>query len=215
MSDDNDLERREHKMLLQALEQTRDRDQERGHATFWHADNATRAAMEVDAVRNWASEMNRQGQRIDIRSIRKNSEAYPDCLADMSGETIGVEVTELVDSEAIREYRELRKTAGPGSDRLGFPGPPVPIWDLDSFHSKLDEIALKKDARVRDSTLAKQFLLIHTDEPWLDEETVSGYLEAFKLKRPRHFDRIYLMLSSVPKGSGNRRYPVFEVPLQD
>ena len=215
MPDDSDLARREQKAFLDALSRTCDRDQKRGHATFWHADNATQAWMEVGAVRNWSAEMNRRGFQIGIGSIRKNSDPYPDCLAEMSGRTIGVELTELVDSEAIREYRRLRKAAGLKWDPLGFPGPPIPIWDLDSFQSRLDEILLKKDARVRDSSLVKQFLLIHTDEPWLDEETVSGYLEVLKLKRPKHFDHVYLMLSSVPKVSGNRRYPVFDVPLRD
>ena len=215
MIDDNDVDPAEQKMLLEALRGIRDRDQKRGHATYWHADNATQPWMEVDAVRNWSTEMNRRGFQIDIDSIRKNSEAFPDCLAEMSGRTFGVEVTELVDSEAIREYGRCRGAAGSEWDPLGFPGPPVPIWDLDSFRSRLDEITQKKDARVRDSSLVKQFLLILTDEPWLDEETVSDYCEALKLKRPKNFDLVYLMLSPVPKGSGNRRYPVFEVPLQD
>ena len=97
---------------------------------------------------------------------------------------------------------------------VGPPGPSVPISDLDSFRSRLDGITLNKDARVRDSALVKQFLLILTDEPWLCEETVSGYLDTVKLKRPKHFDQVYLMLSPVPNGSGNRRHPVFEVPLE-
>lgn len=64
-------------------------------------------------------EMNRRGFQIDINSIRKNSGAYPDCLAKMSGRKFGVEVTELVDSEAIREYARLRRAAGSGWDPLG------------------------------------------------------------------------------------------------
>lgn len=215
LDNESELDEREQKALLAALQRRAEIDEQRGHATFWHADNATQPWMEVDAVRNWSTETNRRGFQIDIDSIRKNSDAYPDCLAEMSGRTIGVEVTELVDSEAIREHGGLRGAAGSEWDPWGFPGPPIPIWDLDSFRSRLDEITQKKDDRVPDSTLAKQFLLILTDEPWLDEETVSGYLEALKLKRPKHFDQIFLMLSPVPNGSGNRRYPVFEVPLQE
>ena len=85
--------------------------------------------MEVDTVRDWSTEMNRRGFQIDMDSIRKNSDAYPDCLAEMSGRTFGVEVTELVDREAIREYGRLRRAAGSEWDPLGSPGPPVPIWD--------------------------------------------------------------------------------------
>lgn len=215
MCEENRLDEREQEALLAALQRRAEIDEKRGHATFRHADNSTQPWMEVDTVRDWSTEMNRRGSEIDMDSIRKNSDAYPDCLAEMSGRTFGVEVTELVEREAIREYGRLRRAAGSEWDPLRSPGPPVPIWDLDSFRSRLDEITLNKDARVRDSSLVKQFLLIHTDEPWLCEETVSGYLEAVKLKRPKHFDHVYLMLSPVPNGSGNRRCPVFEVPLED
>ena len=215
MCDEGELDLREQKGLLEALQPRVDRDGKRGHATFWHADNATQALMEVDALRDWSEEMNRRGFQINIDSIRKNSDAYPDCLAEESGRTTGVEVTELADREAIREYGRLCRAARPEWDPLGFPSLPLPIWTLDRFREGLIVILLKKDARVRDSSLVKQILLILTDEPWLDEETVSGYLDVFTLKRPMHFDQIYLMLSGIPDDSGNQRYPVFEVPLQD
>ena len=157
--------------------------------------------------------MNTLGHRIDTRSIQKNSEEYPDCLAWMSGEPIGIEVTELVDREAIREHGKLRESPSVGTHWLGFPNSPVPIGDLENFYIRLDEIVRKKDMRVRDSSLVSQFLLIVTDEPWLDEKTVSGYIKELKLKRPRHFDRIYLMLSYDPGSAGEGRHPVFEIPL--
>ena len=215
MCDESELDETEQMVVLAALRRKCDMDEKLRHAPFWNSDNATQALMEVDAARNWAGEIRRWGLKIDIASIRKNSDVYLDCLAEMSKKAIGVEVTELVDAEAIAEYRELPEIVGPESDPLGFPGPPVPIWDLGSFQSRLDEITRKKDVRARDSYLAKQFLLIVSDEPWLDEETVSGYLESLKLERPRHFDQIYLMLSYAPDGYGNGRYPVFEVQLQD
>ena len=158
--------------------------------------------------------MNRRDLPIEIDSVRKNSDPYPDRLARLSGRTLGVELTELLDSEAIREFGRSRRAAGLKSDPLGFPGPPTPIGDLDSFRSRLGMVT-KKDARVRDSSLVKQFPLIPTDEPWLNEETVSGCVAALALKRPKHFDQVYLTLSAAPNGSGSRRYPVFEVPLED
>ena len=185
MCEGNELDEIEHEALLAALEQTIRRDEKRGHAPYWHADNATQCWMEVHAVMDWAREMNRLGRRIDIRSIQKNSEDYPDCLAKMSEEPIGIEVTELVDREAIREHSKLRESFGPGTHCRGFPNSPIPIWDLDNFHKKLDKIVGKKDLRVRDSSLVSQFLLIVTDEPWLDEETVSVYLKELKLKRSK------------------------------
>lgn len=208
MCDEDELDEREQKALLAALQRRAEIDEKRGHATFWHADNSTRPWMEVDAVRNWSTEMNRRGFQVDIDSIRKNSDAYPDCLAKLSGRTFGVEVTELVDSEAIREYGRLRRAAGSGWDPFGPPGPSVPNWDLESFRSRLDEITLNKDARVRDSALVKQFLLILTDEPWQCEETVSGYLDAVKLRRPKGCTTWYCRLGNLVRVGGVKQAEV-------
>ena len=59
--------------------------------------------MEVDAVREWAEVMNDRGWQIDIHTVRKNPCEPPDCLAEMDGNTIGVEVTELVYRGAIED----------------------------------------------------------------------------------------------------------------
>ena len=58
--------------------------------------------------------MNRRGYQIDIDKIRKNPEPYPDCFAEMDGEKIGVERTELVCEEAIKDYPEIPQLGEPG-----------------------------------------------------------------------------------------------------
>ena len=92
--------------LLEAMERISDSCRKRGHATGWHAPNEFQDQMEVGATRDWAEEMNKRGWKIDIHTIRKNSETYPDCVAEMDGEKIGVEVTELVDGNANRKHPE-------------------------------------------------------------------------------------------------------------
>ena len=91
------------------------------------------------------------------------------------------------------------------------------VWTLDAFRKSLNERVREKNDRVKDGSLSKQFLLIVTDVPWLDEETLSEYLRTIKLQKPRNFDGIYLMMSYVPNpaGKGRGRYPVFEVPLEN
>ncbi len=197
---------------VEGMEQIERSKRRRGYATFWHADNKSQGYMEVDAARDWAEEMNKQGCQIDIDTIQKNSEPYPDCLAEMDGEKIGVEVTELVCREAIEESPEIpRLEAGPHFlDQLAEQltsrqkQPFFVVWNPDAFQEYLKEIVQKKDKRVKDRSLSKQFLLIVTDEPWLDETTLSKYLKTIKLQPPRNFDAIYIMTSYIA---------VFEVPL--
>ena len=64
--------------------------------------------------------------------------------------------------------------------------------------------------------MSKQVLLILTDEPWLDETTLSEYLKTIKLQRPRYCDGIFVMASlTCPTEKGDGHYPIFEAPWQD
>ena len=207
--------------IIAGLKRIENMNRKRGHAPYWHAeDNADykfQGPMEVYAARCWAEEMNRRCCQIDIDTIRKNPETYPDCLAEMDGEKIGIEMTELVDEETIDEHPKIPPLVAPvepgphALDKL--PQPMPPEWSLDKFERCLNKRVQRKDERVKDGSLSKQFLLIVTDEPWLDEATLSEYLKTIRLQRPRHFDGIFVMGSYVPDGEGHGHYPVSEASL--
>ena len=202
---------------VKAMERIEDSCRKRGHATGWHAPNEFQDRMEVEATKDWAGEMNRRGWKIDIHTIRKNSETYPDCIAEMDGERIGVEVTELVDGNAIREHPENPRYEGPEQFLREFSQPMPPKWPFEKFERYLRERVCCKDKRVKDGSLSKQFLLVVTDEPWLDKATLAEHLKTIKLQRPRHFDGVYVMTFYVPNpaGKGHGHHPVFEVPFSD
>ena len=210
--------------FVEGMERIECSKRRRGYATGFHVPRELKSLGEVDFTRKWAEEMNRQGCQIDIHTIRKNLEPYPDCLGEIDGEKIGVEVTELVCQEAIEAYPEIPRLVEPGPEQFlglleqlaSLPRPPIfVVWTLDAFQEHLNERVQEKDKRVKDSSLSKQFLLIVTDEPWLGEATLSKYLKATKLQQPRHFDGVYVMGSYTPNpaGKGRGRYPVFEVLL--
>ena len=174
--------------------------------------------MEVFATRCCAEEMNRRGHSIPIRKIKDNLDGPPDVFAEMDGKTIGVEMTELVCEEAINAYPEippLVEPVEPGPHALDkLPQPMPPKWPLGKFERRLREIVQCKEEKARkkhkrdgkDNSLSKQSLLIVTDEPWLDEKTLSEYLKTIKLQRPQNFDGVYIMGSEG-------HYPVFEASL--
>ena len=203
--------------IAEGLKRIESMNRKRGHATCWHGEREFQGPMEVYATRCWAEEMNKRGCQIDIDTIRKNPETYPDCLAEMDGEKIGIEVTELVDEEAIDEHPKIPPLVAPvepgphALDKL--PQPMPPEWPSNKFERCLNKRVQSKDERVKDGSLSKQFLLIVTDEPWLDEATLSEYLETIRLQRPRYFDGIFVMGSYVPDGEGRGHHPIFEAPL--
>ena len=169
--------------------------QRRGHAPWFHATNEFQSAMEVHATAEWARTLSEQTGNT-ISHIRKNPDLYPDCLAEMDRETIGIEVTELVDRDAIGEFQRTNLEQWPG-------------WSLDKFRDRLEERIHAKDMRSRAAQQQKQFLLIVTGEPSLDEETLAQYISNVTLTRPKNFDGIYVLGSYVPRGGQDGYYPVF------
>jgi hypothetical protein len=203
-----------------ALKRMASSDQQRGHATWFHTPSEFQSAKEEYIVAQWAQVMNeRRGWH--IREIRRNPSGYPDCLADFGPEAakrlevVGIEVTELVDRDAIHTHRQASRLATTGrlaeisdGERLELLERMEPEWSLDKFKERLEARVRDKDGRSRDRR--SQFLLIVTDES-LDEDTLAQYLGEVLLPRPRNFDAVYLMRSAATDG----HYPVFEVPLSD
>lgn len=211
----------ERERLGKALKRIAHSEQRRGHATWFHADKEFQGPMEVEATAQWAREMNKRHGH-GIGKIRKNPEVYPDCLAELNGGKIGVEVTELVDQDTIKAYQEVGKLQKSGkfkeldpSERLNLLDRMDPEWPLDKFRERLAERVSDKDKRSRDGSLDRQFLLIVTDEPDLDEATLEGHMASIVFPRPNNFDGVYVMASYVPNAGGDGYYPVFEVRLSD
>ena len=211
--------------LGEALKKIAAGAQRRGHATWFHATNEFKAAVEVHAVAQWAKVINERYDW-DIREIRKNSDAFPDCLADFGlretnrSDVMGIEVTELVERDAINAHQEARCATQPNKSgkisdakRLDLLERMVPVWSQDKFRERLEERVHEKDKRSRDHTLKKQFLLIVTDEPDLNENTLAQYTGEISLPHPKNFDAVYVMASYVPNMDGEGRYPVFEAPI--
>ena len=157
--------------LARILEQQR----KKGDQPFWGAlgnQEEDKEAVELDAARCWAGEMNKRGWRIRIDTIRPNrGQALkksgklmkldpPDCLAEMDGgKTIGVEVSMLVHPQA-KHYWKLQQ-----SDRvipwIGEPGPhvldqwrgkPMPsdtyAWTLEMLQQALGDIVKNKNGKI-------------------------------------------------------------------
>ena len=209
-------------------------EEKRGYPSFWHADNDTQNSMEVGATRAWTEELNNRGFAIRICTIRKNSEEFPDCIAEMDRRQIGVEVTELTvtDKERKQYVKAVDMAVGVDdneqttdrlkkaqSSRLKTRVPNAPGWDSESFRKKIEDVVKKKDKKAQHWTdkgklesVDEKVLLIVTDEQNLSEDKVDEYLDSITVPRAKHFDKIYLMLSYQPGGDdGNGYYPVFDV----
>ena len=187
----------------------------REHATYFQTPRKYKSLQEIDSARKWAEAINKRAWQIDLNAIRKSAEQYPECLAEMGGEEVGVELTELVDRNAIDKRPGNPRYQGPDQFLREFPDPPLSKWPLSKFERRLREIVKRKDMQAWYRNNRSLFLLVATDEPWLDEETLSEYLDCIELQRPQNIDDVYVMGSYMPDGNGHGHNPVFEVSLAE
>ena len=177
----------------------------RKYATGWHAEGKFQDQMEHYAVEKWANEMHRLDPSTPISEIKSNpiSNKFPDVFAKMNGKCIAIEVTELVDQKCIDAFQKSPR-AQPS------------MWNRKKLQKHLEERVQDKEQKAQRwdeqlggkiSALYKLFLLIVTDEPYLDEEALKKYLNEINLPRPQYFHAIFLMGEHVPNDgdSGLRR----------
>ena len=110
------------------------------------------------------------------------------------GKTIGIEVTELVNQKAI-EY-QIKNDPRYHEE--------VVSWSKSSFNKKLSDIVSKKNrlCKNKGGNYDELSLLIFTDEPKLDSDTIESYLEGADLGSPKNFKNVYILTGYEPNKGG-------------
>jgi len=118
----------------------------------------------------------------------------PDCIAtDEEGNTVGIEVSELVDEEAVRRNQQ-------GKDVYR-------LWDTDSVIDHIQQILLNKDGKsYQGGPYVKLILVIHTDEPEITPERYISVIQQHTFEGMRQIDEAYLLFSYNP-APGMPDYP--------
>lgn len=241
MTDERYLNQEAAEALRSFLESAR----KRVYPSGWHADGEFQQPMEISATQVWANELNKQGHsicRIEPNLKDSNPNDPPDCIAEMDGERIGVEVTELTVNEKERKkyvkargesvstifrapgqvyddkIRERSEEANQNRPKVRVPN--TADWPFDKFLEKLGKIVQKKVGKMRKKgeegaliSLDKYFLLVVTGEQNLGEERLDEYLNKIKLPRPQYFDAIYVIGDYVPNGGDSGLRRVFNPDL--
>ncbi|MCX5848074.1 MAG: hypothetical protein NTW65_01300 [Deltaproteobacteria bacterium] len=136
----------------------------------------------------------------DRNSLRERGRGNdpPDCEAtDLLGKHIGIEVTELVDPVAIQRLKisGLYEWAE---------------WDRPKIIRAIDERLKAKDipAKIKGGPYANYIIIIHTDEPYLNETYVNSLLRNINFEKRKLINRAFLLLSYDPKV---KKYPYVEL----
>ena len=120
-------------------------------------------------------------------------------LTMKSGETWGVEITELVDQKAVKKTKRAGESV-------------FPVWSDEQLVAKFRKFVSRKDgARNVGGGLYDQYvLLVHVDEPDLEAARLSKLLGVMTFKM-RLIDRIYVLVSYDPR---TQRYPLLKLAVE-
>ena len=150
-------------------------------------------------VANLFSEVAATEPGLPFRDIepREPGEDPPDSEAiDAQGRRIAIEVTELVDGDAIAESR--RTGANIMAD-----------WDASRIQSRLDDLIRGKDSKsLKGGDYDEYIVLIHSDEPLIPFDQARSAIEGHYFPSVSQIHRAYLILSYDP---ARRGYPYFRL----
>jgi hypothetical protein len=127
-----------------------------------------------------------------LRSLARGEDP-PDCeFWDSSGRLIGIELTELVDADAIKRKRWDR-SAAPAE------------WAADTLIDSLSQFLTRKDNPSKPPKIAyhEYFLIVHTNEPRLYIELAEEWLRDHLFPTTRLISRAFLLFDYHP-GIGYR-----------
>jgi hypothetical protein len=139
-----------------------------------------------------------EAAQIRITSLKtRGSEDPPDCEAVLGVLRVGIEITELVDQQAIERFKRTKR-AYDWAD-----------WPREKFVAALKDRIDAKDVptKVNGGPYDRYFLVIHCDEPLLPSQTVGSYLKGFNVAT-RLIDEILVILSYQP---GSETCPTFRL----
>ena len=180
---------------LDTLKKIIESRKKRGHAVDRHVpshDLELRAYSERDTAEDFARAYAHQyGQ--EITDIRSNKNDPPDCVALKASEKIGIEITELVKSEILKNnaiaWKEFEKQTGKNFHELtraekrkqeqnnhatNFE---IAQWKRKEFLERLQYgIAKKDESLAKCSKTTPLILVIYTAEEWLENDSLKDWL---------------------------------------
>jgi len=164
----------------------------RKHRSFWLWPK--KHVMERGIVKELLNSMQQDGDT-RYRNSHSVTDDWPDCeVDDKFGNTVGVEVTELVDKEAIQKAQR---------DEMDFSN-----WTDDEIKERVRDILSRKDLKSSHGGLYKKVVLvIHTDE--FNSSRLFPVIKSTKFPRLKNIQEAFIIVSPEP-----RKYPWCEIQFE-
>jgi len=151
---------------------------------------------------------------IGLRSLPAGEDP-PDCEVLVDGRLCGVEVTELVHESTMRRSLKALKIRKAGGSPQLHRAEAHFVWDQNSLINSIQARINRKDQpdRVSAARYDRYFLVIVTDEFYLDRNTVATFLRGAVFEASLITDVLFT-LSYHPSPGGGGSCPVFPLRLK-
>lgn len=154
---------------------------------------------------------------VEDADVKSSADDPPDCVVTHNGVRIGVEVTDLIEGEAIRRTKHCLKRLSPedrNDIRRRAQNTFYRHWTKRGFLDSVQERIRVKDADAKRwcSAFAHTWLLIRTDEFELAEHNVGEFLRGSSFFAAS-LERAFFILPPKPSLNGERELPCFELPI--
>ena len=167
----------------------------REYASFF--DWFDKGQKELGVVESLLGSMKLQGANT-FQNLYISPKDPPDCIAkDQSSNLIGIEVTELVDEDAVRLNAQGKNV--------------YRKWTADEVVKEIESIIVGKDSNTfHGGPYKKLILVIHTDELDINFQALKPMLEIHEFKKTSQITEAYLLFTYDPT---NKHYPHIQLKI--
>ncbi|RFP88770.1 hypothetical protein DZK27_07605 [Rhodobacteraceae bacterium 63075] len=174
-----------------------------GYAGVFNYDNdVDKRIVENSTIEEWRTSMKAEFD-VQMGVPQPNPNDPPDFFVSILGQTLNVELVQLVEQE---HKRRATKDETPFAGQLFLDMQ----WSRKRFLSKLAQIITKKGEKYRQRELEIDVLLIHTAETWLNSTEAQTWLEGGNVDAHPSIRSVYLLFEYEPS-RGVDRWPVVPV----
>jgi hypothetical protein len=179
-----------------------------GHGGTFHSETADeKRIVERTTASDWGRSLEAAfGLRVE--AVRSSPDDPPDVVVTIDGEAKTVELVEFVDRKLVADLARSRK--------MGDPRPPTfdrARWSRDRLVLALNTLIDAKDRSYARRGFRFDYLLIHTDEPWLRAVDVRDWLAGSDFARRPSFANAHLLMDYDPtEGETWPLFVLYETP---
>lgn len=176
----------------------------RGHSSIFATTNKTKKLVELSVAFEFSKSLQHEFS-ILLENITNNETDPPDCLAEVNGRKVQIELVELIDRNAIEIAKQTGKTAHNDAKQFS-----KTQWNSDRFIEEVNKVMDRKEEKYKATGKKFEILLMYTAEPWLSPNDAKHWISQQAFEARTSFESAFLLMDYDPSYSQNH-WPLFKI----